>query len=171
MNGMQRVVAGLLVVGISAATAAGTRREAADGESRGDIGVLRGRLAEIAASFPGKVGVLVRNVETGVETGVNADEQFPMASTYKVAIMAQVFREADAGRIKLDERVTLTAADARLGSGLLPYFSPGLSPTIHDLLLLMITVSDNVATDILLKRVGAKKVTAMLRQLGIEGMR
>src|SRR5262249_28350303 len=86
---------------------------AAYGQSSAEL--LQKRLAEIAASFPGKVGVFVRNVETGVETGVNADEQFPMASTYKVAIMAQVFREAEAGRIKLDERVTLTAADARLG--------------------------------------------------------
>jgi len=143
----------------------------AQGSQKERIEVLRGRLGEIAASFPGKVGVLVRNVETGEETGVNADEQFPMASTYKVAIMAQVFREAEAGRLKLDERVTLTAADMRLGSGLLPYFNTRLSPTIHDLLLLMITVSDNVATDLLLKRVGAKNVTAMLRQMGIEGMR
>jgi len=137
----------------------------------GKADVLTRRLSELAASFPGKVGIYVRNVETGAEASVNGEDQFPMASTYKVAIMAQVFREAEAGRIKLDERVTLTAADARLGSGLLPYFSPGLSPTIHDLLLLMITVSDNVATDLLLKRVGAKNVTAMLRELGIEGMR
>src|SRR5262249_51057163 len=146
-------------------------KESTQGAGASNIETLRGRLGEIAASFPGKVGVFVRNVETGAETGWNADEQFPMASTYKVAIMAQVFREVDAGRMKLDERVTLTPADARLGSGLLPYFSPGLSPTIHDLLLLMITVSDNVATDILLRRVGAKNVTAMLRQMGIDAMR
>jgi beta-lactamase class A len=141
------------------------------GAQRGSTDVLKARLSELAASFPGKVGVFVRNVETGAEAGVNADEQFPMASTYKVAIMTQVFREAEAGRLKLDERVTLTAADRRLGSGLLPLFEPGISPTIHDLALMMITVSDNEATDLLLKRVGAKNVTAMLRQLGIEAMR
>jgi len=141
------------------------------GKANASLEALRVRLAEVAASFPGKVGIFLRNVETGAETGLNADDQFPMASTYKVAIMAQVFREAEAGRIRLDERVTLTAADMRLGSGLLAYFTTGLNPTIHDLLLLMITVSDNVATDLLLKRVGAKNVTAMLRQQGIEAMR
>jgi len=133
--------------------------------------VLKQRLAELAASFPGKVGIFVRNVETGTEVGVNADDQFPMASTYKVAIMAQVFREAEAGRLSLDQRITLGDSDRRLGSGLLPYMNSGLNPTVHDLLLLMITVSDNEATDLLLKRVGAKNVTATLRQLGISDMR
>lgn len=133
--------------------------------------VLKERLIKIAASFPGKVGIFVRNIETGEETGVNSDDQFPMASTYKVAIMVQVFREAEAGHLSLTERVPLSESDRRLGSGLLPYTTPGLNPTIHDLVLLMITLSDNEATDLLLKRAGAKNVTAMLRQLGIEDMR
>jgi len=133
--------------------------------------VLQERLAKIAASFPGKVGIFVRNIETGEETGVNSNDQFPMASTYKVAVMVQVFREAEAGRLSLAERVPLSEADRRLGSGLLPYMSAGLNPTIHDLVLLMITLSDNEATDLLLKRVGAKNVTAMLRQLGIQDIR
>ncbi|OLB28986.1 MAG: hypothetical protein AUH13_17635 [Acidobacteria bacterium 13_2_20CM_58_27] len=133
--------------------------------------VLRERLTKIAASFPGKVGIFVRNIETGEETGVNPNDEFPMASTYKVAIMVQVFREADAGHLSLAERVPLSDADRRLGSGLLPYMTPGLNPTIHDLVLLMITLSDNEATDLMLKRVGARNVTAMLRQLGIQDMR
>jgi beta-lactamase class A len=133
--------------------------------------VLRERLAKITASFPGKVGIFVRNIETGEEAGVNSDDQFPMASTYKVAIMVQVFREAEAARLSLAERVPLSEADRRLGSGLLPYMTAGLNPTIHDLVLLMITLSDNEATDLLLKRVGEKNVTAMLRQLGIQDMR
>ncbi len=133
--------------------------------------VLQHRLEGIAASYPGKVGIFVRNIETGEETGLNADDQFPMASTYKVAIMTQVFREVEAGHLSLTDRVTLTEKDRALGSGLFSYMSPGLNPTIHDLLLLMITVSDNEATDLLLKRVGASNVTAMLRQLGIQDMR
>jgi beta-lactamase class A len=133
--------------------------------------VLRERLTKIATSFPGKVGIFVRNIETGEEAGVSPDEQFPMASTYKVAIMVQVFREAEAGHLSLAERVPLSEADRRLGSGLLPYVTSGLNPTIHDLVLLMITLSDNEATDLLLKRVGVRNVTAMLRQLAIQDMR
>jgi len=133
--------------------------------------VLQQRLSQLAASFPGKVGVSVRNLETNEEAGINSDEQFPMASTYKVAIMVQVFRDAEAGRLSLTARVPLAETARRLGSGLLPYMTPGLNPTIHDLVLLMITLSDNEATDLLLARVGAKNVTATLRQLGIQDMR
>jgi beta-lactamase class A len=133
--------------------------------------VLKQRLAELAASFPGKVGIFVRNVETGAEVSINADEQFAMASTYKVAIMVQVFHEVEAGRLSLDQCIPLADRDRRLGSGLLMFMNSGLNPTVHDLLLLMITVSDNEATDLLLKRVGAKNVTATLRQLGIRDMR
>ena len=133
--------------------------------------VLQRRLEQLASSFPGKVGIFVRNIETGAEAGVNTNDQFPMASTYKVAIMVQVFRDAEAGRLSLTERVALTENDRRLGSGLLPYVTTGLNPTIHDLVLLMITLSDNEATDLLLKRVGAKNVTATLRQLGIQDLR
>ena len=132
---------------------------------------LQERLKQLAATFPGKVGLYVRNVETGATVAINADETYPMASTYKVAIMTEVFRQVDAGKISLDERVTLKQSDLRLGSGLFMYFKPGIAPTIHDLLLLMIVVSDNEATDILLNRVGAANVTATMKSLGVQNLR
>ena len=94
-----------------------------------------------------------------------------MASVYKIAIMVHVFREVDAGRLSLAERIEITEADRRLGSGLLTHMTPGLKPTLYDLLLLMITISDNQATDMLLGRVGAANVTATLRQLGLKDIR
>lgn len=132
---------------------------------------LETRVAQLVRSFPGTVGVYARNLETNQEVGVNADELFPMASVYKVAIMVQVFREADAGRLSLDERMEMGEAQRRLGSGLLTYMAAGLRPTVRDLVLLMITISDNEATDILLERVGAANVTATLRALGLQDMR
>jgi beta-lactamase class A len=149
----------------------GTSFSQAQSTSAPDTKVLEERLNVLAASFPGKVGVYVHNVETGATVAINADTAYPMASTYKVPIMTQVFRQVDAGKIPLDERVTLKQSDLRPGSGLLQYFAPGVSPTIHDLMLMMITVSDNEATDILLNRVGAANVTAMLKELGIQNIR
>ena len=139
--------------------------------TNGSDRILESRIEQLARSFPGKVGVYARQVETGRAVAYGGDDLFPMASTYKVAIMVEVFREADEGRLSLDERVTTGEANRRLGSGLLSWMKPGLSPTIYDLVLLMISVSDNEATDILLHRVGPANVTATLRKLGIADMR
>lgn len=157
-------IAGKEPHGLLAPTPSVAEKTATDAQH---IDVLRDRLLQLAQSFPGKVGLHVRNLETGTEVAINADELFPLASIYKIPMMVQVFRDAEAGRLKLNERVTLTDEDKRFGSGLFRYFSPGLDPTIHDLMLLMITVSDNEATDLLLKRVGVQNVTATLRQLGL----
>jgi beta-lactamase class A len=132
---------------------------------------LQARVEELARSFPGTIGVYARNIETGAEVGYKADELFPMASVYKIAIMVQVFREVDAGRLLLNDRIELGKPDRRLGSGLFTYMTPGLKPTLHDLLMMMIAVSDNEATDKLLSMVGAKNVTATLRALGIKDIR
>src|SRR5262249_35407264 len=75
--------------------------------------VLRERLNRIASSFPGKIGMFVRNLETNEEVGIHSDDQFPMASTYKVAIMVEVFREAEARHLSLTERVQLSESDRR----------------------------------------------------------
>ena len=132
---------------------------------------LQSHVAELALSFPGTIGVYARNIETGAEISYKSDDKFPMASVYKIPIMVQVFREVDAGRLKLTDTIELTEADRRLGSGLFMYMTPGLKPTLHDLLLMMIVVSDNTATDKLLGIVGAKNVNAMLATLAIKDVR
>lgn len=132
---------------------------------------LQSRVAELALSFPGTIGVYARNIETGAEITYKSDDRFPMASVYKIPIMVQVFREVDAGRLSLTDRIELTEADKRLGSGLFMYMTPGLKPTLHDLLTMMIVVSDNTATDKLLSIVGAQNVNAMLGTLGVRDVR
>jgi beta-lactamase class A len=134
--------------------------------------VLQARLGQLSRSFPGKIGIFVHHLEKGDEISVNADDSFPMDSTYKIPIMVQLFREADAGHLAITDRITTTGTRARLGGGqLLNHFTAGLNPTWHDVALLMITVSDNEATDLILKRVGASNVTATMRTLGIQGIR
>ena len=132
---------------------------------------LQARVAELAISFPGTIGVYARNIETGAEVTYKSDDRFPMASVYKIPIMVQVFREVDAGRLSLTDRIELNEADKRLGSGLFMYMTPGLKPTLHDLLTMMIVVSDNTATDKLFGIVGAQNVNAMLGTLGIKDVR
>jgi beta-lactamase class A len=143
----------------------------AQNEKPKGIDRLQARVAELALGFPGTIGVYAHNIETGAEVTYKSDDRFPMASVYKIPIMVQVFREVDAGRMTLTDRIELTEADKRLGSGLLMYMTPGLKPTVHDLLTMMITVSDNEATDKLLSIVGVQNVNAMLATLGVKEVR
>jgi beta-lactamase class A len=128
-------------------------------------------LQELADAFPGVLGVTVRDIKTGEEVSINGDRLFPMASVYKIPIMVEVFRQIEAGRFSLEDRIELGDEHRTLGSGALTLLSNGLKPTIKDLITLMIVLSDNEATDILLKKVGAENVTATMRSMGINNIR
>ncbi|MEK7831442.1 MAG: serine hydrolase, partial [Acidobacteriota bacterium] len=132
---------------------------------------LRVRLQELANAFPGTLGVAVRDIASGQQISINGDRLFPMASAYKIPILVEVFRQVEAKKFSLDDRVELTADDRTLGSGILTLMAPGLKPTIRDLATLMIILSDNQATDILLAKVGAENVTATMRKLGLSDIR
>src|SRR5262249_35118320 len=132
---------------------------------------LRAHLQELAGAFPGTIGVAVRDIGTGQTISINGDRLFPMASAYKIPILVEVFRQVEAKKFSLDDRVELTADDRTLGSGVLTLMSPGLKPTIKDLVTLMIVLSDNEATDILLNKVGAENVTATMRSFGLKNIR
>ncbi len=132
---------------------------------------LRARLQEMVNAFPGTMGVAVYDIGDSKMILINGDKLFPMASAYKIPILVEVFRQAEAGKFSLDDRVDLTADDRTLGSGILTLMSPGLKPTIRDLATLMIILSDNEATDILLNKVGAENVTATMRKFGLNNIR
>jgi beta-lactamase class A len=132
---------------------------------------LQSRLQEFSDAFPGVIGVAVRDVRTGEEISINGDRPFPMASVYKVPIMVEVFRQVEAKKFSLDDRIELGDEHRTLGSGVLTLLSNGLKPTIEDLITLMIVLSDNEATDILLKKVGAENVSATMRSMGLNDIR
>jgi len=134
---------------------------------------LRLQIEEAITPARGDVGVFIKHLESGVELGVRADEPFPMASVVKVPILVELFAQERGGRIKLDEMYTLKPHDQHVGSGdISPNFDlPGLAMSLRNLANLMMIVSDNSATDILVSRLGAANVTARMRTLGINGVR
>src|SRR5215813_5058403 len=132
---------------------------------------LQSRLQELADAFPGVIGVAARDITTGEEISINGDRLFPMASVYKIPIMVEVFRQIEAKKFSLDDRIELGDEQRTLGSGVLTLLTNGLKPTIKDLITLMIVLSDNEATDILLKKVGAENVTAAMRSMGLNNIR
>jgi beta-lactamase class A len=136
------------------------------------MNVLRRKLASVVRSVNGRVGVAVQDTISGEEVGVAADEPFPMASVCKTPILVAAFRKAESGALDLGRRVAIGRSERVAGSGLLNFFDEGLQPTLRDLLLLMIVVSDNAATDLVLHEVGGPAaVTAAMRQLGLADIR
>ena len=124
------------------------------------MGRLRSRddldaaMAKIASRFSGQLGLAATNLTTGETVEVNADSLFPTASVIKLAVLVEVFRQAEEGRFGLQQRLEMRDTDIVRGSGILKELNPGLSPTIHDLAMLMVVLSDNTATNMLIDLVG-----------------
>lgn len=118
--------------------------------------------------FDGLAGVAARNLITGDEIAVNADARFPTASVIKTAVMLEAYHQAADGTLPLDTRLTLRGIDKVGGSGVLSGLSDGLSLSVQDLLHLMIAVSDNTATNMLVGRLGTKKVDDRLAVYGLQ---
>ena len=119
----------------------------------------------------GTLGVAARNLATGEEVAWHAERSMPTASTFKFPVLAELFAQAEAGKLDLDERVPLLASDQVGGSGTLRDFQPGVQPTLRDLAALMIVVSDNSATNMLLDRVGGPAaVNAAMQALGLSSI-
>ncbi|WP_324715735.1 serine hydrolase [Carboxydochorda subterranea] len=98
-----------------------------------------------------------------------AREPFAAASVIKLPILCEVWRQARAGRLSLGDRIRLTAEDQVGGSGVLKDLTPGLELSVRDLAVLMISVSDNTATNMLIDRIGGPEpVNAFAAQLGLE---
>jgi hypothetical protein len=125
-------------------------------------------LDAIVAQSGADLALAAMNLTTGEEIARNAERSMPTASVFKLPVLAEVFRQAKGGALDLDERITLRAEDGVMGSGILRDFGPGLRPTLRDLAVMMVIVSDNSATNLLLDRVGGpQRVNTTMRDLGL----
>jgi beta-lactamase class A len=127
------------------------------------------RVAAVSSALGGTVGVAARNLASEAAVCVNADELFPMASCFKIPVMVEVMRRVDGGAVRLDDRLTLHESDKSPGSTLI-HCKEGLQPSVRDLLYLMITLSDNTATDMLWRLVGLGSVNQTMRGLGLDSI-
>jgi len=134
---------------------------------------LESEIGRLTAISGGRVGVGIIHLETGRELFVNGAEPFPMASTFKVPIAVELLTRVQAGTVRLDSMVTVRPSDLHPGSGTLTglFNDPGVSLSVHNLLELMLLISDNSATDMVLKVAGGgPAVNARLSALGIKGI-
>jgi beta-lactamase class A len=135
------------------------------------VEALLAQIRRMSEVVEGRFSVCIRDLKTGQEDGLRIDEPLPMASVCKIPVLVAAYRAHEAGRLDLSERVELTEQSRCHGSGLFNAFDPGLRPTIHDLLLMMIVVSDNAATDVIVDRLTPAAVTAEMRALGLQSIR
>jgi beta-lactamase class A len=133
---------------------------------------LQKRLAPLAKAHQGKIALAVKNLETGESYCLNADEVMPTASLIKIAVLIDLYQQAQEGKLKLRDRVTLHAADKVPGSGILTeHFSDGAEFSLRDAARLMIAFSDNTATNLVLDRVGIKSVNERMKEWGFSETR
>jgi len=127
---------------------------------------LEHRLQEIAAAVDGVLGYAVLDLTSGERFGHLGGAVFPTASTIKLAIVYELFKQVDEGKVRLDQSITLDRAKAVGGSGVLNELgTPALS--IRDYATLMVTVSDNTAANVLIDLVGMENVTSRMTALGL----
>ncbi|NLG99978.1 MAG: serine hydrolase [Chloroflexi bacterium] len=131
---------------------------------------LKACVEQIAAESGAHMGVAIHHIETGQEVMLNADELFALASVVKVPVLVEAFRQIEENRLRLTDRWTLVQEVKALGSGILTELDNGLPLTVQDLLVLMIIISDNTATDMLMQRLGIDNIDRNLHALGFENI-
>jgi beta-lactamase class A len=133
---------------------------------------LESTIHETGKSLDGVLGVYVLDLATGNSIASNADETFPTASTIKIAILAELFHQAQQGKLNLNHIYTLNSSDLVGGSGIASALTPGVTKlTLRDLAALMISVSDNSLTNVLIDRVGMDNINSLLDSLGLSHTR
>ena len=129
---------------------------------------LEAIISDVDRNLDGVLAVAILDLSTGQKYLFRADEVLPTASSIKIAILAELYRQAQQGKLKLTDLYTLQQSDLVGGSGIAEALTPGTTRlTIRDVAALMISVSDNSATNIIIDRVGMENVNGLLDSLGL----
>ena len=130
---------------------------------------LEARIAPLVKAHKGKVTVAVKNLKTGEEFYLNADEAMPTASLIKLPVMVEAYWQASEGKVKLEKTLTLAKGDKVQGSGILTsHFSDGATFPMKDAVRLMIVYSDNTATNMVIDQIGLPSTNARMETLGLK---
>lgn len=114
--------------------------------------------SKLCQEFEGEAAFFARNLTTGEEIGYRPDRVMPAASTIKLLVLAELFRRVEMGEFDLDAPVEMVPEDKRGGSGILKDLSPNLLLPIRDHATLMISLSDNTSTAVLVRLLGREQI-------------
>lgn len=128
---------------------------------------VREQIAEIERESGGEISLAARDLQTGRTVLYHADRMVMTASVIKFPILIHVALAVREGELRWKETLTLTEEERAAGSGVLTVLSEGLSLSLRDVCTLMMVVSDNTATNMVIERVGVDAVNRRLRSLGL----
>ena len=132
---------------------------------------LADKIAALTKDFKGTVVLYAKNLTTGRDFGVGAETRVKTASTIKLPILCTLESLVAQGKVHWDERIVLRPEDKITGSGVLGSMADGTDLTVRNLAILMIIVSDNTATNLIIDRISADAVNDYLDSIGIHQTR
>ena len=128
---------------------------------------LERRLNRLGRDFSGRFGLYAFDLRRREEIAVRADAVFPSASTIKLFVLRELYRQAEAGVVDLaGDCVEMGERDRVIGSGVIKDLTAGLALSLRDAATLMVTVSDNTATNLLIARLGVRAINTGARRAG-----
>ena len=129
---------------------------------------LESNIQQVDQQLDGVMGVAIEDLTTGDHCFLHEDEVFAQASSIKITVLANLYLQAQQGRLKLTDLYTVQSSDLVPDSDIMNGLTPGVTHvTLRDLATMMVAVSDNAATNVLIDRVGMQNVNTMLDSLGL----
>jgi beta-lactamase class A len=133
---------------------------------------LQEELGAIDKELDGVMGLAVKDLMSGETFFIHGDEIMPQASSIKIAVLANLYLQAQQGKLKLTDEYVVRASDLVTGSDIMLGLTPGVTRlTLRDLATMMVAVSDNSATNVLIGHIGMENVNAMLDTQGLHATR
>ena len=125
-------------------------------------------ISDVDHNLDGVLGVAILDLSNGQQFLLNADDVFPQASSIKIAVLAELYHQTQQGRLQLNDMYTVEQFDLVPDSDIMGGLTPGVTKiTLRGLATMMVAVSDNSATNVLIDRVGMENVNALMDSLGL----
>lgn len=155
MSGVRSILAILVVLAVSTPAIADE-----------DVG-LEAQLRPLVAAYQGKVVLYAADSRSGKTVAIDADIPVPTASVIKLAVLFEALKQIQDARAHFEDRLTLTKGNQVEGSGVLTLFDTPLTLTLKDALTMMVVVSDNTATNLVIDHLGLDNIDRRIAWLGL----
>lgn len=137
-------------------------------EAQSTSSSLGEQMRAIATAHRGDVALFAENLKTHETVAISPDTPVQTASVIKLAILYEALEQVRSGKAHFDDKITLTKADQVQGSGVLLFFDAPLSLTLKDVLTMMMVMSDNSATNLVIDHLGLENIDARIAKLGLK---